>query len=180
MTQAARTRHRRADRDAEADRGIRPFWARWNSTVERRYTVGVEEELMLLQRSDHSLAQSSDEILARLSGDLRACTSPETHASVIELATGIHLDVAGAATELAGLRARLARELSVIGLTAASAGTYPLAGADEVKVSGAARSERLPARCGCSRADRRRWRCTCTLGSRSPRMRSGCSTPFAR
>ena len=94
---------------------------------------------MLLRRRDHSLAQSSDEVLPRLSRDLHERTSPETHASVIELATGIHLDVAGAVGELVALRARLAGELGAIGLAAACAGTYPLGGADEVKVSGAAR-----------------------------------------
>jgi len=139
MMQAARARHRRADRDADPNRGVLPFWARWNSSLERRFTLGLEEELMLLNALDHSLAQSSDGVLARLPRDLRVHTSPETHASVIELATGIHLDVAGAVAELAALRGRLSRELGGLGLGAASAGTYPLAGEDEVKVSAAAR-----------------------------------------
>ena len=50
---------------------------------------------MLLEPSDWSLAQSSDEVLARLSDELSAHTSPETHAAVVELATGIHPDVDG-------------------------------------------------------------------------------------
>jgi len=132
-------RHPWADRAEDPDRGTRLAWARWNGSLERRYTVGVEEELMLLHRPDNSLAHSSDAVLARISPDLQRHTSPETHASVIELATGIHLDAPGAAAELAALRACLARELAAIGLAAACAGTYPLACADEVKVSGAAR-----------------------------------------
>ena len=132
-------RHPWANRADDPDRGTRPVWARWNESLERRYTVGVEEELMLLHRPDNSLAHSSDAVLARISPDLQRHTSPETHASVIELATGIHLDAPGAAAELAALRACLARELAAIGLAAACAGTYPLACADEVKVSGAAR-----------------------------------------
>ena len=58
-------------------------------------TVGVEEEVMLLNPADFSLSQSGEKVLRRLSGELYAHSSPETHASVIELVTGIHEDVAG-------------------------------------------------------------------------------------
>jgi hypothetical protein len=69
--------------------GIPPFWARWCGTPQWRHTIGVEKELMLLQRTpDHSLAPSGDAVLARLSRELFKHTSPETHASVIELAPG--------------------------------------------------------------------------------------------
>jgi carboxylate-amine ligase len=122
-----------------------PSWAHWNPGLGRRYTLGIEEEVMLLQPRDYSLAQASDVVLARLSGPLVAHTSPETHAAVIELATGVHLDVAGAATELAALRAELVRELSAIGLVAASAGTYPLEYAGQPRVSRSARYRRLAA-----------------------------------
>lgn len=40
-----------------------PPWARWNSAGDRWYTVGAEEEVMLLNPADHSLAQRSDEAL---------------------------------------------------------------------------------------------------------------------
>ncbi len=66
----------------------------------------------------------------------RRRTAPETHASVIELVTGIQSDVPGVVAELAELRVQLARELRAMGLTAASAGTYPLAGSGETRVSG--------------------------------------------
>jgi hypothetical protein len=33
-----------------------PRWARWNGGLERRYTLGVEEEVMLLNGSDRSLS----------------------------------------------------------------------------------------------------------------------------
>jgi glutamate---cysteine ligase / carboxylate-amine ligase len=115
-----------------------PSWARWNPAGER-FTIGVEEELMLLNPADFSLAQSGEKVLRRLSGGLPAHTAPETHASVIELATGIHSDVAWAVAELAGLRAQLDRELRAMGLVAASAGMYPLAYSGETRVSGSAR-----------------------------------------
>ena len=98
---------------------------------------------MLLESSDWSVAQSSDEVLARLSDELAAHTSPETHAAVVELATGIHTDVDGVAGELASLRDRLARELGAMGLTVAAAGTHPLTVREETEVSGAARYRAL-------------------------------------
>lgn len=98
---------------------------------------------MLLDTSDYSLAQSSDVVLARLSGSLAEHTAPETHAAVVELATGIHLDVAGAVAELATLRAQLVRELSAMGLGAASPGTYPLESSGESRVSGSDRYRML-------------------------------------
>ena len=94
--------------------------------------------MLLLDRADFSLAQRSEDVLARLSDGLSAHVSLETHAAVIELFTGVHADVAGAVSELAALRARLAGELGAMGLAAASAGTYPLA-CPEVRVSGSRR-----------------------------------------
>jgi len=94
---------------------------------------------MLLDRSDHALAQCSDWVRAQLSDELAKHTLGETHAAVIELVTGVHLDAAGAVAELAGLRERLALELRPLGVVAACAGMPPLASSEEVRVSGAER-----------------------------------------
>ena len=120
-----------------------PLWARWNEKLDRRYTLGVEEEVMLLEPADWSLAQSSDDVLPRLSDELSPHTSPETHAAVIELATGIHSDVDGVVAELACLRRRLAGELGAIGLSVAAAGTHPMTVREETEVSGAVRYRAL-------------------------------------
>jgi glutamate---cysteine ligase / carboxylate-amine ligase len=120
-----------------------PPWARWNGERERRYTLGVEEELMLLEPESGVLAQSSDRVLAALSDELSLRASPETHAAVIELRTGIHTNVDGVVGELAALRCRLAHELGEMGLSAAAAGTYPLRTREETMVSGAARYRML-------------------------------------
>lgn len=116
-----------------------PRWARWNDSLGRPYTIGVEEEVLLLDAADHSLAQSSDRVLPRLSRELSAHISPETHAAVVELRTGIHGDVSGAVAELAALRAQLQRELGRMRLCAAAAGTYPLPSDGENLVSGGER-----------------------------------------
>jgi carboxylate-amine ligase len=126
--------------DRAGGAGKLPLWAIWNGRAEHRYTIGVEEELMLLGEAPaHTPSPSSDAVLSRLSGELSACISLETHASVIELATGIHGCVTEATAELAALRAQLARELSEQGLHAACAGTYPLARGDDIRTSGAER-----------------------------------------
>ena len=104
---------------------------------------GVEEELMLLAPSDWSLAQSSDVVIAGLSDELSVHTSPETHAGVVELATGVHHDVDGAVAELASLRRWLSLELDAVGLTVAAAGTHPFTTREETEVSGAARYRAL-------------------------------------
>jgi glutamate---cysteine ligase / carboxylate-amine ligase len=126
--------------DGAWDVGMLPSWASWNGGVKRRYTIGVEEELMLLGGPPaHAPSPSSEAVLSRLSGELSACISPETHASVIELVTGIHGSVAEATAELAALRGRLSRELSEQGLHAACTGTYPLARRDDTRTSAAGR-----------------------------------------
>jgi glutamate---cysteine ligase / carboxylate-amine ligase len=124
-------------------RGGWPLWARWNDALDQRYTLGVEEEVMLLEPADWSLAQSGDDVLARLSSELSAHTFPETHAAVVELATGIHPDLNGVVAELTSLRNRLLRELDAMGLTVAAAGTHPLTVREETEVSGATRYRQL-------------------------------------
>ena len=124
-------------------RGSWPLWARWNDELDQRYTLGVEEELMLLEPAGWSLAQSSDDVLARLSDELSPHTFPETHAAVVELATGIHPDVDGVVAELTSLRNRLSCELDAMGLAVAAAGTHPLTVREETEVSGAVRYRAL-------------------------------------
>jgi glutamate---cysteine ligase / carboxylate-amine ligase len=140
--------YRRSDLDplgglGDCPRGGWPLWARWNGELDQRYTLGVEEEVMLLAPGDWSLAQSSDDVLSRLSDELAPHASPETHAAVLELATGIHPDVDGVVAELASLRRRLAGELGGMGLSVAAAGTHPSTVREETEVSGAVRYRAL-------------------------------------
>lgn len=133
----------------------RPAWARWRSAG--AYTVGAEEELMLLDPSDFALWQSGDAVRGGLSPPLRLRTSGETHAAVVELKTGVHSTAARTGTELGALRRRLALEVSARGLAVAAAGMHPLARADEIKVSDAERYRVV--------ADSMRW-----LARREPTM----------
>jgi carboxylate-amine ligase len=94
---------------------------------------------MLLDPVDFRLSYQSDSVLARLPASLARHMSLETHAAVVELATGVHAGVRSAAGELAGLRSRLAEELRAVALAPACAGMHPLEGSKPSDVSTAAR-----------------------------------------
>jgi carboxylate-amine ligase len=136
----ARTAPRRRPeaRDSSRAAGIRR-WARWDGVAGRRYTLGVEEEVMLLDPFDHSLAGRSDQVLPRLSEELMAHLSPETHTAVVEIVTGVHANAPAMAAELSHLRERLALELRSLGVAAACAGMHPDGPSEPMRVSPALR-----------------------------------------
>ena len=94
---------------------------------------------MLLRASDLSLAAADDAVLGQLSEELLEHTAPETHAAVMEFRSDVHARTGAAAAQLVGLRAQVDRELGALGIRAACAGTYPLARAEDVALSGASR-----------------------------------------
>jgi glutamate---cysteine ligase / carboxylate-amine ligase len=102
-------------------------WSRWApaSATTPSWTIGVEEEVMLLDPSDWSLASQGDAVLAGMTGELASHTSTETHGSALELRTDPQATVAGGLAQLEDLRGELARELSRSGLRAAVAGLHP-------------------------------------------------------
>jgi glutamate---cysteine ligase / carboxylate-amine ligase len=126
--------------EVEGRLGIRTdrSWAHWKD-LETSYTVGVEEEVMLLEFEDMSLAQRSDEVIRDLSPELAEHARPETYAGVLELMTAVHPQVAGVIWELGALRRQLASELRGAMATAACAGMYPLRSTQEMRISGTPR-----------------------------------------
>jgi carboxylate-amine ligase len=119
-------------------------WSAWNPHPSGdSYTVGVEEEVMLLHPQDWSLAQLIDTVLSRLNPSFARHVTAETHRAALELATGIHATVGGAVDELRDLREQLERELSLIGLAAASAGTHPFAVWQQTVVSSGERYQEV-------------------------------------
>ena len=119
-----------------------PEWARWRSGA-HDWTLGVEEEVMLLDPQTWALAQVLEDVHPRMSPGLAAHVTAETHAAALELATGVHRDAGSAVAELADLRARLASELAGFGLRAAAAGTHPSAVWQDIRVSAGARYQLL-------------------------------------
>lgn len=96
---------------------------------------------MLLDPADFSLAQCVGEILPALPPGLQARATSETHQATLELSSAPHAEAAGAAQEVAELRAALARELEAFGRRAASAGTHPFAVWTETEVASGTRQQ---------------------------------------
>jgi carboxylate-amine ligase len=124
-----------------------PSWARWNRTgAEHAWTVGVEEEVMLLEPRGWTLADRSDAVLSSLRGPIATRVHPETHSCAVELSTRPHASAAAAASELAEMRSALGGALrSHFDLRSAVAGTHPFVSWSDVEVSSAARYGRIHA-----------------------------------
>jgi glutamate---cysteine ligase / carboxylate-amine ligase len=117
-----------------------PSWARWNTNaIETPWTVGVEEEVMLLDPDSWLPASRCEDVLAALPDPVSAHARAETHGSALELASAPKETVAAAAAEIAALREGLAETLDELGLRAAVAGTHPTARWEHVQVSPGAR-----------------------------------------
>ena len=122
---------------------VLPEWATWNVDPDLEpWTVGVEEEVMLLE-PDGSPAWRSEDVLRVLPEWLVKHTRGETHGLALELATDPHRTVADAASQLRALRAGLAEAVHSLGLRAAVAGTHPMVRAEDVQVSPGARYQYL-------------------------------------
>jgi carboxylate-amine ligase len=109
-------------------------WARWAPDVVP-WTVGVEEEVMLLDPGGWALASHADSVIARLTGDLAGHASLETHGSALELRTDPHTTVSDGLAQLEDLRGELARELAVVNLRAAAAGLHPFTLWQDTRIS---------------------------------------------
>jgi carboxylate-amine ligase len=119
----------------------RPDWARWRQT--EPYSLGAEEEVMLLNPRDWSLAQQSDRVFEAVTPDLEGHLSGETQGSVVELRSGVHHDAAALSDDLEALRFAFELELSTLGLRAASAGTHPFTVWQETVVSSQPRYQKV-------------------------------------
>jgi glutamate---cysteine ligase / carboxylate-amine ligase len=89
-------------REDQMSEATLPAWAEW--TPSRPYSIGIEEEVMLLDPRDWSLAHRMESILPRLSPMLLSQVTAETHEAAIELHTSPHDDAGGAAREITSAR----------------------------------------------------------------------------
>jgi carboxylate-amine ligase len=114
-------------------------WAEW-STAARPYSIGLEEEVMLLDpRRQWALAQRIDDVLQVLPPELAGRVSAETHQAAIELRTEPQCSVSAASDHLRRFRTALAQTLAAMDLAAAAAGTHPCALWSETEVTAASR-----------------------------------------
>ncbi len=102
-----------------------------------RYTVGIEEELMIVDRSSFDLVSAIDSILDEEppSGKVQ----PELLESVLEIATSPCANVPSVGAELVALRAHARERARVHGLELGAAGTHPFARWEDQRVVGADR-----------------------------------------
>jgi glutamate---cysteine ligase / carboxylate-amine ligase len=115
---------------------VRPAWAKWSGGhALGPYTLGVEEEAMLLDPRTWALAHRIDDLLPRLPKDTQDHVTAETHGSAFEVQTGISRTVGESIEQLLELRLELARTLDTLGLRAAVSGTHPFAIWQEIAVS---------------------------------------------
>src|SRR5918911_1242681 len=91
------------------------------------YTLGVEEEYMLLDPETWDLVQHIDSMLARVSDDaeFEARINPELMQSVLEITTPVCHTAAEVETHLRALRSYVAEIARKEGCRFASAGTHP-------------------------------------------------------
>ena len=90
------------------------------------YTLGVEEEYMLLDADSLDLVQHIDTVLAAVEGsDLADQLHPELMQSVLEIATPVCRDITEVEQQLHRLRAAVTEVARETGLRVGSAGTHP-------------------------------------------------------
>src|SRR5438309_9631449 len=90
------------------------------------YTLGVEEEYMLLDEDTFDLVQHVDTVLAAVSGhELETRINAELMQSVIEIATPVCRTPSEVERELRKLRAYVTQIAHEKGLRVGSAGTHP-------------------------------------------------------
>jgi glutamate---cysteine ligase / carboxylate-amine ligase len=100
-------------------------WYEWADC--RPYTVGAEEELMLLHPPGWALAQTVETVLPSLPEALADRVHGETHGSALEIESVPCTTAAEVEADLRSLRRDLAGAIEPMGLRVASAGTHPFA-----------------------------------------------------
>jgi glutamate---cysteine ligase / carboxylate-amine ligase len=118
---------------------VLPAWAAWNDSGPAAWTVGLEEEVMLVSPQTWLPASRCEDVLGALPAPIAECARAETHGSALELATAPHGTVAEGAAQLAALRETLTATLDGLGLRAAGSGTHPTARWEDIDVSPGAR-----------------------------------------
>lgn len=131
-----------------------PVWANWpDRRGAQTWTLGVEEEIMLVAAPGYNLAQAVDEVMPRLPLAVAPRIHRETHAAAVELATGVHTTVDDAVDDLRNLRRIMRTTCDPLELQVASSGTHPFAVSREISIS---RGERQAAVYGSMRELARR------------------------
>src|SRR5215213_738614 len=105
------------------------------------FTIGIEEELMILDSESLALANAIEAVLEEYGED--GNVKPELLEPVLEIATSPHPDTAAAGRELRALRRDVTEAAGRRGLCIGSAGTHPFAMWEDQRVSSRPRYREL-------------------------------------
>jgi len=104
------------------------------------YTLGVEEELMILDSESYNLTNAIEALVEESpDGEIK----PELMESVLEIATSPCRDAREAETQLRALRRQVAETAARKGLCIGAAGTHPFALWEDQRISGSERYREL-------------------------------------
>ena len=91
------------------------------------FTIGIEEEYLLVNRDTFALTAAPDSLIAACKKDLEGQVSPEFLQCQIEIGTGVCHTIGEARDDLAHLRRTVARHAADYGLAPIAASCHPLA-----------------------------------------------------
>ncbi|PXW70858.1 carboxylate-amine ligase [Loktanella sp. PT4BL] len=91
------------------------------------FTMGIEEEYLLVDQTTFALAQAPDSLIAACKKDLEGQVSPEFLQCQIEIGTGVCQTIGEARRDLAHLRRTVARHAADYGLAPIAASCHPFA-----------------------------------------------------
>jgi glutamate---cysteine ligase / carboxylate-amine ligase len=98
------------------------------------YTLGVEEELMIVDRGSMDLVSAIEEMIEAIPHETEGEVKPELMQSVLEISTNVCRSAGEAAGQLEDLRRRVRETAEAKGLTIGSAGTHPFAKWEEQRI----------------------------------------------
>ncbi len=98
------------------------------------FTVGIEEELMLLDPDSFDLVSGIEAVLEAVPASHADCVKPELFQAVLEIATRPCADVPEAGRQLAELRALVGDIVGERGMLLGAAGTHPFARCDDQRI----------------------------------------------
>ncbi|WP_053058020.1 glutamate--cysteine ligase [Rubrobacter aplysinae] len=114
------------------------FRGDWES---RGYSLGVEEELCLVDATSGELVPRIEEVMSRLPGELSEAVSYELFQSVLETKTPACATVAETERHLRSLRNRVGSWTAACGASLAAVGTHPFSRYAEQKITAQERYE---------------------------------------
>jgi glutamate---cysteine ligase / carboxylate-amine ligase len=112
------------------------------------FTIGIEEELMLLEERGLGLAQGIETVLQSVPQELEGQVKPELMQSVLEIATTPCPDVRTAGEQLRTLRHAVTEITESHGMRLAAAATHPFALFEDQEISDRPRYHELVAELG--------------------------------